>query len=53
MRVILTDRFRYGVEYHGLMALQAGILVAYTQLIPEHQIQILGTFKVRVKVRSL
>lgn len=32
------------------MALQAGILVAFTQLIPEHQIQIFGMFKVRVKV---
>lgn len=32
------------------MALQAGILVAFTQAIPEHQIQVLGIFNARVKV---
>jgi hypothetical protein len=38
------------MQYHGQMALQIGILVAFTQLIPEHQVQILGVFKARVKV---
>ncbi|KAG8932015.1 hypothetical protein FRC02_001768 [Tulasnella sp. 418] len=31
------------------MALQTGILVAFTQLIPEHQVQVFGVLKVRVK----
>ncbi|KAG8759185.1 hypothetical protein FRC14_006510 [Serendipita sp. 396] len=31
------------------MAVQTGVLVAFTQLIPEHQIQFFGTFKIRVK----
>lgn len=39
------------MEYHGQMALQTGILVAFTQLIPEHQVQVFGVLKVRVKVR--
>ena len=34
------------------MALQTGILVAFTQLIPEHQVQVFGVLKVRVKVSS-
>ncbi|KAG8219508.1 eukaryotic integral membrane protein-domain-containing protein [Butyriboletus roseoflavus] len=33
----------------GQMALFTGVLVAFTQLIPEHQVQILGFLKVRVK----
>ncbi|KAM0789129.1 hypothetical protein ACM66B_003182 [Microbotryomycetes sp. NB124-2] len=42
--------FLYGMSYHGLMALQTGFLVAFTQLIPEHQVQMLGgLFKMRVK----
>ncbi|KAJ6604839.1 eukaryotic integral membrane protein-domain-containing protein [Mycena vulgaris] len=44
-----ADLFLYGMQYHGQMALQIAILVAFTQLIPEHQIQILGVFKARVK----
>lgn len=43
----------YGMYYHGQMALQIAILVAFTQLIPEHQVQILGVIKARVKVRIL
>ncbi|KAK6908389.1 hypothetical protein L486_01957 [Kwoniella mangroviensis CBS 10435] len=39
----------YGLPYHGLSGLQVGFLVAFTQLIPEHQVQLLGKFKVRVK----
>lgn len=43
---------RYGMSYHGLMGLQVGFLVAFTQLIPEHQVQIFGGLaKIRVKVR--
>ncbi|KAI0719965.1 eukaryotic integral membrane protein [Cerioporus squamosus] len=41
--------FLYGQEYHGQMALQIGVLVAFTQLIPEHQVQLMGVFKARVK----
>ncbi|KAG6380876.1 hypothetical protein JVT61DRAFT_5267 [Boletus reticuloceps] len=37
------------MQYHGQMALFISVLVAFTQLIPEHQVQILGLFKVRVK----
>ena len=39
------------MQYHGQMALQIGILVAFTQLIPEHHVQVLGIIKCRVKVR--
>lgn len=42
--------FSYGMQYHGQMALQIALLVAFTQLIPEHQVQIMGIFKARVKV---
>ena len=38
------------MDYHGQMALQAGLLVAFTQIIPEHQVQVFGVLKVRVKV---
>ncbi|OCH94675.1 DUF1751-domain-containing protein [Obba rivulosa] len=41
--------FLYGQEYHGQMALQIAILVAFTQLIPEHQVQLFGVLKARVK----
>ena len=30
--------------------MQIGILVAFTQLIPEHQVQVFGVFRARVKV---
>ncbi|OXM79125.1 hypothetical protein C364_02616 [Cryptococcus neoformans Bt63] len=39
----------YGLPYHGLSGLQVGFLVAFTQLIPEHQVQLLGKIKLRVK----
>lgn len=38
------------MQYHGQMALQVAILVAFTQLIPEHQVQLFGVLKARVKV---
>ncbi|KAF9245784.1 hypothetical protein BU15DRAFT_85475 [Melanogaster broomeanus] len=44
-----ADLFLYGMQYHGQMALFTGILVAFTQLIPEHQVQIFGLFRARVK----
>lgn len=51
LRLILHILFeRYGMQYHGQMALQTAILVAFTQVIPEHQVQILGIIKARVKV---
>lgn len=42
----------YGMQYHGQMSLLTAILVAFTQVIPEHQVQILGVIKTRVKVCS-
>ncbi|ORY74510.1 eukaryotic integral membrane protein-domain-containing protein [Leucosporidium creatinivorum] len=50
--IVLGDKalFMYGMSYHGLMGLQVGFLVAFTQLIPEHQVQVFGGLaKVRVK----
>ena len=41
---------RHGMQYHGQMALQTALLVAFTQLIPEHQVQVMGVIKARVKV---
>ncbi|MBW0485187.1 hypothetical protein O181_024902 [Austropuccinia psidii MF-1] len=41
--------YLYGMSYRGLMALQTGFLVAFTQLIPEHQVQLFGLIKIRVK----
>lgn len=45
--------FSYGMQYHGQMSLQIAILVAFTQLIPEHQVQVMGVLKTRVKVCHL
>jgi membrane associated rhomboid family serine protease len=44
-----ADLFLYGMEYHGQMALFISLLVSFTQVIPEHQVQILGFIKARVK----
>ncbi|RDB28848.1 hypothetical protein Hypma_015796 [Hypsizygus marmoreus] len=44
-----ADLFLYGMRYHGQMSLQTAILVAFTQIIPEHQVQVLGFIKARVK----
>ncbi|KZT02445.1 DUF1751-domain-containing protein [Laetiporus sulphureus 93-53] len=41
--------FLYGQQYHGQMALQIGVLVAFRQIIPEHQVQLFGIIKARVK----
>ncbi|GAA6007553.1 hypothetical protein JCM10207_006384 [Rhodosporidiobolus poonsookiae] len=51
---VLGDKalFMYGMPYHGLSALQVGFLVAFTQLIPEHQVQVLGGI-VKMRVKSL
>lgn len=38
------------MQYHGQQSLQIAILVAFTQLIPEHQVQVMGVLKARVKV---
>jgi hypothetical protein len=43
---------RYGMQYHGQMAIQTAVLVGFTQLIPEHQVQVMGVLKARVKVRT-
>jgi hypothetical protein len=37
------------MDYYGLTALQVGALVAFTQLIPEHQVQFFGALKIRMK----
>jgi hypothetical protein len=39
------------MQYHGQMAIQTAVLVGFTQLIPEHQVQVMGVLKARVKVR--
>ncbi|KAG8740530.1 hypothetical protein FRC10_004180 [Ceratobasidium sp. 414] len=44
-----AELFLFGMVYRGQSALQTGILVAFTQLIPEHQIQVFGVLKIRVK----
>ncbi|KAF8274141.1 eukaryotic integral membrane protein-domain-containing protein [Lactarius quietus] len=44
-----ADLFLYGMRYHGQMALQVGVLVAFTQIIPEHQVQLFGVIRARVK----
>lgn len=41
------------MQYRGQMALQIGILVAFTQLMPEYQVQVMGVLKARVKVSIL
>jgi hypothetical protein len=42
----------FRVQFHGLEALLTGYLVAFAQLIPEHQLQFAeGRFKLRVRVR--
>lgn len=41
----------YQQNYFGMTAVQTGVLVAFTQLIPEHQVQLLGVVRIRVKVR--
>ena len=33
-----------------MSAVATGVLVAFTQLIPEHQVQLFGVIRVRVKV---
>lgn len=49
--IATSTRGRHGMNYHGLEGLQVGFLVAFTQLIPEHQVQIFGGLaKMRVKV---
>ncbi|TFK36961.1 eukaryotic integral membrane protein-domain-containing protein [Crucibulum laeve] len=44
-----AELFLYGMHYHGQMALQIAILVAFTQLIPEHKVQVMGVLSARVK----
>jgi len=44
-----ADLFLYGMQYHGQMSLMTAVLVGFTQLIPEHQVQIMGVIKTRVK----
>ncbi|KAI0652030.1 DUF1751-domain-containing protein [Trametes meyenii] len=47
--VLGSPSFLYGQAYHGQMALQIGVLVAFTQTIPEHHVQLFGVIKARVK----
>ena len=48
--VLKCDLHSYNMQYSGQSALHIAVLVAFTQLIPEHQVQILGVLKARVKV---
>ncbi|OBZ79453.1 hypothetical protein A0H81_01206 [Grifola frondosa] len=47
--VLSNPVFLYGQQYHGQMALQIAVLVAFTQIIPEHQVQLFGVLRARVK----
>lgn len=48
--VFRDEALIFRIQFHGLQALQTGFLVAFTQLIPEHQVQILrGAVKLRVR----
>ncbi|PCH33974.1 DUF1751-domain-containing protein [Wolfiporia cocos MD-104 SS10] len=47
--VLKNPLFLYGQQYHGQMALQIAVLVAFRQIIPEHQVQLFGVLKARVK----
>jgi hypothetical protein len=50
LRKLCPGGDRTGEPVRGSTALLTGYLVAYTQLIPEHQVQIFGRLKIRVKV---
>lgn len=43
----------YGTQYHGLEALQTAFLVAFAQLIPDHQVQLFKSNLVVFRVRDL
>lgn len=47
--VLGNTMFLYGQWYHGQMTVQIGVLVAFTQIIPEHQVQLFGAIRARVK----
>jgi membrane associated rhomboid family serine protease len=47
--VVRSEKLFYGVQYHGLEALQTGFLVALAQLIPEHQVHFKFGLKFRVR----
>ncbi|TEB38893.1 DUF1751-domain-containing protein [Coprinellus micaceus] len=46
---VLRNPIFLAMPYHGQTALQIGLLVAFTQLIPEHNVQLMGVIRVRVK----
>ena len=50
--VTRRDVFLFGTQYHGLEGLQTGFLVAFTQLLPHHQVQLLG-LKYKLRIRDL
>lgn len=41
------------MQYHGQMSVLVAVLVGFTQAIPEHQVQVMGVIKTRVKVRVM
>ncbi|WFD43687.1 hypothetical protein MPSI1_002351 [Malassezia psittaci] len=48
--VFRVDQPLFGTQFHGLEALQTGFLVAFAQLIPQHEIQLFGSrFSIRVR----
>lgn len=38
--VLRTEWILYDTQYHGMTALQTGLLVGFTQMIPEHRVQL-------------
>ncbi|KAJ8084444.1 hypothetical protein PM082_003214 [Marasmius tenuissimus] len=50
LEYLATDSLPYLYSvYAGQMSLLIGVMVAFTQLIPEHQVQFMGIIKMRVK----
>ncbi|EAU92793.2 hypothetical protein CC1G_01838 [Coprinopsis cinerea okayama7 len=43
------ELFLFGMKYHGQMAMHIGVLVAFTQIIPEYHVQVMGVLRARVK----
>lgn len=47
---VAAGAFSYAEPIRGTTALITAYLVAFTQLIPEHQVQLFGRLRLRVKV---
>ncbi|CAO1634203.1 unnamed protein product [Sympodiomycopsis kandeliae] len=51
--VLRSEIAFYGTQYHGMEALQTAYLVALAQLIPDHQVKLLGDRLPSIRVRDL